>query len=257
MPQPKQSAWQWQWQEYQDDSLFLFQEWIAPHTLETFRDKDVVDCGCGGGQHAAFVAPYARSVLGIDLNTVEIARARNAHFSNVSFRDGDLAAIQLNQKYDIVYCIGVIQHTADPDKTFANIKQFVKPGGLLLIWCYAREGNWPNWAILEPLKKLFLLKLSKSALNALAFALTAGLYCLVYSVYLLPLPRLPYYEYFGNWRQLSFRRNQLNVFDKLNAPTTNFITRAQVERWFASEEFGEVRLDHYKRVSWRASGRKK
>ena len=58
MLQAKQSDWHWQWQEYADDSLFLFTEWIAPHTLETFRDKDVVDCGCGGGQHAAFAFNY-------------------------------------------------------------------------------------------------------------------------------------------------------------------------------------------------------
>ena len=85
MPQEKQTAWSWQWRNYKDDSLFLFLEWIHPHTLETFRGQDVVDCGCGGGQHMAFVAPHARSVLGIDLNTVELAKERNSHFSNVAF----------------------------------------------------------------------------------------------------------------------------------------------------------------------------
>jgi len=255
--QPKQSDWTWQWREYQDDSLFLFQEWIYPHTLETFRDKDVVDCGCGGGQHAAFIAPYAKSVLGIDLNTVELAKDRNNHYVNVSFLEGDLASVKLDQPRDVVYCIGVIQHTNNPDKTFANIKTFVKPGGLLLLWCYAKEGNWPNWLVLEPLKSLFLLRVPRSALNALAFVLTALLYTVVYTIYLLPLRFLPYYEYFGNWRKLSFRRNQLNVFDKLNAPTTHFIPRAQVELWFNADEFADVRIDHYKGVSWRASGVKK
>ena len=252
--QEQQSDWQFQWEHYQDDSLWLFQEWIHPHTLETFRDKDVVDCGCGGGQHVQFVAPYARSVLGIDLNTVELAQEHNKGASNVSFAEGDLAHIRLDTQYDIVYCIGVIQHTIDPDLTFQNIKNFVKPGGLLILWCYSKEGNWPNWLILEPIKRLIILKLPKSILQFLATVLTAFLYPIVYSVYLMPFHSLPYYEYFGNFRKLSFARNRLNVFDKLNAPITNFITREQVGHWFNKQEFTNVHIDHYKNVSWRASG---
>ena len=257
MPQSKQSDWHWQWRAYADDSLFLFTEWITPHTLETFRGKRVIDCGCGGGQHAQFVAPYAQSVVGIDLNTVDLARERNREHTHVSFIEGDLATVTLPEQHDIAYCIGVIHHTDDPDKTFANIKQFVRSGGLLLVWCYAREGNWPNWFLLEPLKKWFLLRLPKPLLNALAFVLTAFIHPLVYTIYLLPLPFLPYYQYFDNWRKLSFRRNQLNVFDKLNAPTTHFITRDQAERWFNRDEFADVHIDHYNGVSWRVSGRKK
>lgn len=256
-PQAQQDDWYFQWEHYQDDSLWLFQEWIHPHTLETFRDKDVVDCGCGGGQHIEFVAPYAHSVVGIDLNTVELAKKRNEQTPHVAFVEGDLANLKLERTFDIAYCIGVIQHTVNPDATFANIKQFVKPGGLLILWCYSKEGNWPNWLILEPLKRLIILKLPKSILQLLATVLTFILYPIVYSIYILPLRFLPYYQYFENWRKLSFVRNRLNVFDKLNAPITNFITHKQVDRWFNQEEFTDVHMDHYKKVSWRASGIRK
>lgn len=241
---------------FHDDSLFLFEEWIKPHTLETFRDKTVVDCGCGGGQHIEFVAPAAKEVLGIDLNTTEVAKAYVERFGNVRLLAGDLAVVKLNKEYDIAYCIGVIQHTLDPDKTFANIKTFVKPGGLLIFWCYAKEGNFLNWGVLEPVKRLVLLRLPRKILFILSLVLTAMMYPIVYTIYLLPLTFLPYYYYFQNWRKLSFRRNQLNVFDKLNAPITNFITRDQVERWFNPQEFSEVHIDHYNEISWRASGRK-
>lgn len=254
--QPKQNDWHWQWERYYDDSLFLFKEWIYPNTLETFKGKDVIDCGCGGGQHINFVAPQARSVLGIDLNTVDIARRNNERHANVSFLAGDLARLTVERPVDVVYCIGVIQHTVDPDVTFNNIKTFVKLGGKLIIWCYAKEGNWPNWFLLESVKRWFLLRWPKPALFHLATVLTALLYLLVYTVYFLPLKFLPYYEYFGNFRKLSFGRNQQNVFDKLNAPLTNFITREQVGAWFNRAEFADVYIDHYKGVSWRASGTK-
>jgi SAM-dependent methyltransferase len=254
MAQSKQNEWNWQWQEYQDDSLFLFKEWILPHTMEVFRNKHVVECGCGGGQHTAFVAPYAKSVVAIDLNTTELARERNKEHDHIDFVDGDLATVQVAEQADVAFCIGVIHHTDDPDKTFANIKNFVRPGGQLLLWCYSKEGNFLNWAVLEPLKRWFLLKLPKPILNLLAFVLTALIYPIVYSVYLLPLKFLPYFQYFENWRKLSFKRNQLNVFDKLNAPTTHFITKERVLQWFNNTDFTDVVFDHYKGVSWRVSG---
>ena len=255
--QQQHPEWHRQWATFHDDSLVLFTEWIKPNTLETFRGLDVVDCGCGGGQHVGFVAPYARHVLGIDLNTADLAREHNADKTNVSFLGGDLATIKLDHPYDIAYCIGVIQHTTDPDKTFANIKTFVKLGGRIIIWCYAKEGNWLNWGVLEPLKRGFLLRLPHRVLVWLSSLLTALLYPVIYTIYFLPLPGLPYYDYFRAWRKLSFRRNQLNVFDKLNAPVTNFISRVQVEQWFNPAEFTDVHLDWYNRISWRASGVKR
>ena len=255
--QPKQNDWNFQWENFYDDSLFLFQEWIFPHTLETFRDKSVVDCGCGGGQHINFIAPYARRIIGIDLNTTEIARSHTGGGSAVSFVEGDLATVELPEQHEVVYCIGVLQHTVNPDATFANIKKLVASGGRLIIWCYSKEGNWLNWAVLERLKRLFILKLSKPTLLKLASVLTTLLYPIIYTLYLLPLRFLPYYEYFGNWRKLSFGRNRLNVFDKLNAPITNFITLPQVQRWFNPGEFNAIFIDQYKGVSWRASGVKR
>ena len=57
-----------------------------------------------------------------------------------------------------------------------------------------------------------------------------------------------------NFRRLSFRRNVLNVFDKLNAPQTEFISRDRVERWFDPRLFDDVAITPYRGVSWRASG---
>lgn len=256
-PQRHQDDWHWQWDHFYDDSLFLFTEWIWPRTLEDFRGKTVVDCGCGGGQHINFVAPVAAAVTGIDLNTTDIARRQTATHTNVQFLEGDLATMTVPTQYDVGYCIGVIQHTDNPDRTFANIKKFIKPGGLLIVWCYSKEGNWLNWAVLERLKRWFLLRLPKPVLKQLATVLTFLIHPIVHTIYRLPLKFLPYYEYFDNWRKLSFWRNQLNVFDKLNAPVTNFITRDQVGGWFNEDEFTDIHITPYKGVSWRASGRKK
>ncbi len=257
MEQKKQKDWEFQWNHFYDDSLFLFQEWIYPTKIEDFKDKVVLDCGCGGGQHLNFIAPYVKRGVGIDLNTPEIARKNNEKNKNIECIQGNIATMELPDEFDIVYSIGVIHHTDDPTKSFNNIKRFVKKGGQLIIWVYAYEGNFLNRVILESLKNLFILKLNKRLLIAISNITTALLYIPIYSIYLLPLKFLPFYYYFQNFRKLSFGRNNLNVFDKLNAPQTIFIKKEIIERWFNKDEFEDIHISHYKGISWRASGIKK
>jgi len=242
---------------FQDDERFLFEEWIAPVTIEDFRDKDVLEAGCGGGQHTAMLAPLARSITAVDLNTADIARARNSRTANVQFVEADIADMDLGRQFDVVVCIGVIHHTDDPDRTFLNLYRHCKPGGRLVIWTYSAEGNALVRLGVEPVRKLLLRRLSRRRLAALSTILTGLLYPIVYSVYTLPALRfLPYYEYFRNFRRLSFERNRLNVFDKLNAPQTRFTTRSTCDRWFNAGRFEpeSVSIRPYAGVSYSLSG---
>ena len=241
----------------EDNELFLFQDWISPLCLDDLRGKDILECGCGSGQHTAFMAPYARTVAAVDLNTIDIARERNRQQNNVRFVEADIGHMDLGQQFDIVMSIGVVHHTDDPDQTVMNLFRHVRPGGRLVLWVYSREGNFLVEHGVEPIRKLFLTHISRTNVLRLAQCLTAMIVPIVYSVYLLPLPFLPYYSYFQNFRRLSFARNTLNVFDKLNAPQVEFISRERVEGWFKPELFTEVHISPYRGVSWRASGTRK
>ncbi len=72
--QKKQSEWKWQWEKIYDNNKWLFTEWIYPTKLKDFKDKTVLDCGCGGGQHLNFIAPYCKKGVGIELNTYSVAK---------------------------------------------------------------------------------------------------------------------------------------------------------------------------------------
>ena len=265
--QEKHPQWAWQWDHIYDDNQWLFTEWIFPNTLETFRGKDVLDCGCGGGQHINFVSPYALSVTGVDLNALSSAAKNTANLKNVTLKEDDLATMDLGRQYDIAYSIGVLHHTDDPTVTFRNILKHVKPGGKMIVWVYSYEGNFWNRRLLEPLKTLIVYHLPRPVVMGIAHVLTSLLYLPIYTIYLLPAGRslgegwplrfLPFYEYFQNWRKLSYERNLLNVFDKLNAPQTHFITREQIAGWFSPEEFADIHISPYRGVSWRGSGTRK
>jgi SAM-dependent methyltransferase len=200
----QKSEWHQQWSMFRDDERFLFEDWIAPVKIEEFRDKDVLECGCGGGQHTAFVAPIARSITAVDLNTIDIARQRNAAYTNVRFVEADLGTMDLGRQFDIVFSIGVIHHTDNPDRSFERMFAHCKPGGRVIIWTYSAEGNALVRVLVEPARKLFLRHLPRSWLVWLARILTASMYPIVYSIYRLKALRfLPYYEYFVNFRRLS------------------------------------------------------
>jgi 2-polyprenyl-3-methyl-5-hydroxy-6-metoxy-1,4-benzoquinol methylase len=255
--QVKQDQWAWQWNKLYDDNKWLFTEWIHPNTLEDFRGKTILDCGCGGGQHLQFVAPFAAEVTGVDLNALESAQKNTAELSNVKLVEGDIAAMNLGKQFDVVYSIGVLHHTDDPTASFRNIANHAKPGGRVIVWVYSHEGNALNRWLVEPAKTMLVHSMPRAAVLWLARILTALVYLPVYTIYLLPLTFLPYYQYFQNWRQLSFERNVLNVFDKLNAPQTWFITKDTITGWFSEKDFTDIHVSPYKGVSWRGSGTKR
>lgn len=254
--QQKQNDWEWEWLRYHGEDEWLFHDWIKPNTVEDFRDKRVLDAGCGSGQHISIVAPYAREAVGVDLNASNIAKRRNATNTNVSIIDGDVATITFPITFDVVYCIGVIHHTDNPDATFENLARLTAPGGRTIIWTYSHEGNYLNSTLVEGVKRLIVSKLPKPVIRAISILLTAFIYIPVYTIYLLPLRFLPFYEYFQNWRKLSWNTNELNVFDKLNAPTTHFITKERITRWFESNGYCDISITPYRGVSWRGSGTK-
>ncbi len=257
MTQIKQSEWHEQWSLLRDDELFLFKDWIYPHPIEEFSGKTVLEGGCGGGQHTSFVAPYAKEIVSVDLNTTDLAKQRNAQRRNIQFVEADLSAMDLRRTFDIVFSIGVVHHTDHPDRTVENLKRHVKPGGKIILWVYSEEGNFLVKHIVEPIRKIFLRNLSRKTLLGLSKFITALLYIPVYTIYLLPLKFMPYFEYFENFRRLSFDRNVLNVFDKLNAPQVDFISQKRAKSWLSPEEFDNIHVSPYKGVSWRISGVKR
>jgi SAM-dependent methyltransferase len=245
--------WSYQWERFEDDTPFLFDDWIAPLRLTDLAGRTVFEAGCGRGHHTRRLAQHAAQVVAVDIECAGIAQRHTAGLPNVEVRAGDVATIDLGRQFDVVVCVGVIHHTADPDRTFANLARHVKPGGRIVVWCYSREGNAAQRWLVEPAKTVALKRLPRGALVGLSHLLTGPLTALAHTLYRAPVRALPYYEYFGNWRRLSYHRNLVNVFDKLNAPQTHWIARDRAERWVAGPAWTNRHLSPYKGVSWRVS----
>jgi SAM-dependent methyltransferase len=101
--------------------------------------------GAGTGQHVlqSTVAYGGNAqVTALDLSTASLAyataKARAYHVSNVRFVHGDiLDADLLGQQYDIVECVGVLHHMADPWTGWRALLRRLRPGGLMYIGLYS------------------------------------------------------------------------------------------------------------------------
>jgi len=90
----------------------------------------IMDMGCGDGAMLREVSSYCAAIginvklIGIDLNreSIEIAEEKSSGFENISFLQGDILELQVDQhQYDILLCTLTLHHLSDEE-----IKKFLK-----------------------------------------------------------------------------------------------------------------------------------
>ena len=108
---------------------------IAGGTLEMFQGKTVLEAGCGAGQFTEIMLDSGANVWAVDLSTAVDANYENCHNKpGYTVCQADILSLPFAPgQFDIVVCIGTIQHTPSPEKTIQALCSQVKPGGLLLI----------------------------------------------------------------------------------------------------------------------------
>jgi SAM-dependent methyltransferase len=86
-------------------------------------------------------------VLGVDLSTaVDKAAELCAGLPNVQIAQADLLDLPVAESaFDLVFSIGVLHHTPDPRRAFAQIARRVKPGGRLSVWLYRKNTTPQEW----------------------------------------------------------------------------------------------------------------
>ena len=243
-----------------------FLDWLYPIEPEFFRDKRVLDAGCGTGRHAYFAAAYGASeVVAMDLSgAVETARRNLARFDNVHVLQGDLLRPPLRTAaagggFDFVYSIGVLHHLPDPHAGFRSLLRFVRPGGTIAVWVYGYENNGFVRTVVEPLRRVSTT-IPPPLLRTLAWPLAVAFHGLAKGVYR-PLNgtavgrALPLDEYLSSVAGFGFRQNYGIVFDQLVAPTAAYIKRPQLEGWFDESGLEDVHISHRHGNSWRGRGR--
>jgi SAM-dependent methyltransferase len=106
---------------------------------------DVLIAGAGTGQHALqSAAGYGENarVLAIDLSAASLAyaerRRRDLGVANVELTVADILDLDtLERSFDVIECIGVLHHMADPWSGWNALLRSLKPHGLMYVGLYS------------------------------------------------------------------------------------------------------------------------
>jgi SAM-dependent methyltransferase len=109
----------------------------------------ILDAGCGSGVSTEYLVHLnpGSTVVGIDLSQGALAvakeRCQKSGATGVEFHHLSLFDIeQLPGEFDLINCVGVLHHTADPIRGIQALARKLAPGGLLHIFVYSELGRW-------------------------------------------------------------------------------------------------------------------
>ena len=113
----------------------LDQHWQCDEHVRTpLERKAALDVGCGAGLLAEPLARLGANVTGIDAAPELIAVARDhaaAMGLEIDYRAGTVEELQ--GQFDLVTCMEVVEHVADPAAFVAALAKRLAPGGLLIL----------------------------------------------------------------------------------------------------------------------------
>ena len=256
----------WQWQHFtQEDERYAeqFLGWIAPVTPEFFRDKIVLEGGCGKGRHTQLAARWgARDVIGIDLSVaVETAFAATRSLPNAHIIQADIYHLPLARKFDYAFSVGVLHHLPDPRGGFLALASKVKPGGHISAWIYGAENNEWITRFVNPVREKITSRIDQRALLQLSKLPAACVYLATKLVYgplnrrgLSFAKRLFYNDYMSAISNFGWREQHTIVFDHLVAPTAFYISRDDFETWWRDIDAHDVEIGWHNKNSWRGLG---
>ena len=91
----------------------------------------VLDVGCGGGILSEALAERGASVLGIDLaeSALQAAEAHRAGQAVESRLESSRETAARGEVFDVVTCMEMLEHVADPAAVLRDIHALLKPGG--------------------------------------------------------------------------------------------------------------------------------
>ena len=125
-------------------------------SLSIVRGKTVLEAGCGAGRFTEILLDAGARVFAADLSAAVDANYANCGGSSEYFVcQADIRRLPVAPRsFDIVLCLGVVQHTPEPEETIAALARDVAPGGLLVIDHYSRD--YPATAPRRVLRDLLL-----------------------------------------------------------------------------------------------------
>lgn len=191
-----------------------------------FKNKLVLDAGCGNGRYSNIASKLGAKVIAVDISeSVEVAYQNLISNKNTSILQANIFNLPFQKEiFDFIFSIGVLHHTPDAKLAFKNLLNYLKPGGEIAIFVYAK-GN----PILYFMNKTLRNNISKLP-TKLIWYLTN-----IPTIFGKALHLFPYFGSFVHNILLQFvffSQDHHNNFDAYSAGYTSFHTKEELKEWF-------------------------
>ena len=105
--------------------------------------RNILIAGCGTGQQLANNASYENfDILAVDLSLSSLSFAKRKmqelNHTNIEFLHGDILNLNnLNKKFSVIECVGVLHHLKDPEEGLKVLLNILEPNGYLKLGLYS------------------------------------------------------------------------------------------------------------------------
>ena len=128
----------------------LYPGYIDLLPVEGWKDKVILDYGCGPGNDLVGFAHYSRpkELIGVDISAVSLAQAQarlslheaTARMIHVPYDQYELPLDSASVDY--VHCSGVLMLVEDPERLLKEFRRILKPDGELRLMVYNYDSIW-------------------------------------------------------------------------------------------------------------------
>jgi ubiquinone/menaquinone biosynthesis C-methylase UbiE len=105
------------------------------YPVSKLKGLKVLEVGCGAGRFTELLVEGGAWVHSVDLSeAVDVNKENIGNATNYRIAQASVYALPFpDESFDVVVCLGVIQHTPSSEKTIDELWSKVKPGGMLVI----------------------------------------------------------------------------------------------------------------------------
>jgi len=147
-------AFGFQWNRFRKTQLDSFthtsitrkrlEQSLGPALLGKLDQMNCIEVGCGAGRFTEILLEICKHVVSVDLsNAVDVNKLNFPVSESHQVIQADVMKLPFeNQTFDLVLCLGVIQHTPNSEATISALANQVKVGGWLVIDHYTRSVAW-------------------------------------------------------------------------------------------------------------------
>lgn len=118
---------------------------VQKNSPKSLKKMVVLDVGCGCGEYSFEIEKYVKKVVGVEPYKyvyMKAVKKKNRIGSRVELHNCLIEDFKTKLKFDLVMCLTVLEHMPDAEKSFGNIFDLMRKGGI--IYLTAPNKWWPS-----------------------------------------------------------------------------------------------------------------